>query len=503
LKSISLKKNIITSYVSQAYVVIVGILVLPFYIVEMGAEAYGLVGFFTMLQAIFGLLDLGLTPTIGRETARFRAGMHSELIFSQLYRTLNVIFLGIALIGGGILFILSGLIAERWLNVEYLLATEVIFALQVMAVSVALRWMTGLYRGVVSGSEQIAWLSGFNALIVTLRFLLVFPVMWQYGSTPMVFFSYQLVVALIEFGGLWLKANQFRPKLNAGQKNQLIWSIKPIKPYLGFALSVALTSGLWVIVTQMDKLIMSTLLSLENYGYFTLAVLVASGIMMLSGPISVSIMPRMVKLEAEGKREELIKVYRKATQFVTVVAGSSSIMMVVFAEPILYVWTGDVIMVAKVAPVLQFYAMGFGLIAVGAFPYYLQYALGKLNLHIIGSMLFALILLPTLWFATQKYGMVGAAYAWIIVNLAYFIFWTAFVHHTYVPELHFKWLINDIAKLLILPVSSALLLKEIFIETSRVLMLVELGFIGILVFLLATISSRSTRESLATIMRFK
>ena len=80
---------------------------LPFYIVEMGAEAYGLVGFFTMLQAIFGLLDLGLTPTIGRETARFRAGMHSELIFSQLYRTLNVIFLGIALIGGGILFILS------------------------------------------------------------------------------------------------------------------------------------------------------------------------------------------------------------------------------------------------------------------------------------------------------------------------------------------------------------------------------------------------------------
>ena len=43
---------------------------LPMYIKYMGAEAYGLVGFFSMLQAWFNLLDLRLTPTIGRETAR-------------------------------------------------------------------------------------------------------------------------------------------------------------------------------------------------------------------------------------------------------------------------------------------------------------------------------------------------------------------------------------------------------------------------------------------------
>ena len=65
-----------------------------------------------------------------------------------------------------------------------------------MSVSVALRWMSGLNRGVVSGSEQIVWLSAFNSFICTLRFLLVFPVLWQFGATPTVFFSYQLFVAL-------------------------------------------------------------------------------------------------------------------------------------------------------------------------------------------------------------------------------------------------------------------------------------------------------------------
>jgi hypothetical protein len=52
-------KKIIASYISQAYVVLAAIFVLPFYITEMGAEAYGLVGFFAMLQAMFGVLDLG------------------------------------------------------------------------------------------------------------------------------------------------------------------------------------------------------------------------------------------------------------------------------------------------------------------------------------------------------------------------------------------------------------------------------------------------------------
>ena len=49
----SLKRNILASYTSQIYVTLVGILILPLYLKYMGAEAYGLVGFFTMLHAWF------------------------------------------------------------------------------------------------------------------------------------------------------------------------------------------------------------------------------------------------------------------------------------------------------------------------------------------------------------------------------------------------------------------------------------------------------------------
>ncbi|HEY4544779.1 MAG TPA: oligosaccharide flippase family protein, partial [Tissierellaceae bacterium] len=92
-----MNKNIIANYISQIYVALIGIVILPLYIKYMGAEAYGLIGFFTMMQSIFMLLDLGLTPTISRETARYQANAVLPLEFKQLYNVLHLLFIAIAI----------------------------------------------------------------------------------------------------------------------------------------------------------------------------------------------------------------------------------------------------------------------------------------------------------------------------------------------------------------------------------------------------------------------
>ncbi len=81
----SLKKNIVANSVSQIYLIVISIAILPIYMKYMGAEAYGLVGFFAMLQGLFALLDFGLTPTISRQTAQYNAGAVAALEFRQLF----------------------------------------------------------------------------------------------------------------------------------------------------------------------------------------------------------------------------------------------------------------------------------------------------------------------------------------------------------------------------------------------------------------------------------
>ena len=224
----SLKFNVLASYVSQIYLVIISIAILPIYMKYMGAEAYGLVGFFAMLQGLFSLLDFGLTPTISRQTAQYNAGAETALGFRQLFRSLSLIFTGIACIGGSLLFYFNHYIAEHWLKLENLAMSDVLFCLQIMAICVALRWMTGLYRGVISGFERIVWLSVSNIVIATLRFPGVLLYMYYFGFTVENFFIFQLIVAVLEFVILALKAHILLPKLNSFEA--IGWSLQPVKP---------------------------------------------------------------------------------------------------------------------------------------------------------------------------------------------------------------------------------------------------------------------------------
>jgi O-antigen/teichoic acid export membrane protein len=450
VKSVSLKRNILASYASQIYVTLMGILILPLYLKYMGAEAYGLVGFFTMLQAWFNLLDMGLTPTVARETARFRGGATDALSYRRLLRALQLIFFVVALLGGGAMFVLSGHIAEGWLKVQTLPLVQVQLALQLMAIGVALRWMSGLYRGCISGSEELVWLGGFNAFMATLRFVCVLPVLIWIGHSPAIFFTYQLLVAVIELAGLAAKAYGLFPVVPTGER--LGWSpaslFSPIKPVLKFSLTIAFTSSVWVLVTQTDKLVLSSLLPLADYGYFTLAVLAASGVMMISGPISSALLPRMARLQAEGNEAGLISVYRDATQMVAVIAIPACLLLAFFAEQVLWVWTGDAHAAMQAAPVLRLYVSGNGFLAMAAFPYYLQFAKGDLKLHLLGNAIFVLLLIPSLVWATWTYGATGAGYAWLCSNAAYFLAWVPLVHRRFVSGLHRHWLVQDLSPVL-------------------------------------------------------
>lgn len=465
-----LRQNIIANYASQIYVTIIGIALLPMYIKYMGSEAYGLVGFFAMLQAWFGMLDLGLTPTVGRETARYRGGAVSALAFRQLYRALTVIFVIVATIGGGALFLSSRIIATKWLNLDNLLIDDVVIAVQIMAVSVALRWMTGLYRGVVTGSEKLVWLSGFNAIVATLRFAGVLVSMWYFGFTPLVFFIHQFIIAFIENICLAIKSHRLLPQ-KTSLSEAIGWSYQPVKPVLKFSLTIAFTASVWIFVTQTDKLVLSGVLSLENYGYFTLAILVANGIMVIGGPISSAVMPRMARLYAENKHDEMIKVYKQATQLVAIIAGSAAITLVVTAKPLLVAWTDDLHLAEQAAPILKLYAAGNLFLCIAAFSYYLQYAKGDLRYHLLGNAGLVVVLIPSVIFAATHFGGIGAGYVWLTMNILFLFVWVAYVHHKLEPGLHLEWILNNALKIIIpacIVASLFLLLDVNWLGDSRV-----------------------------------
>jgi O-antigen/teichoic acid export membrane protein len=497
----SISKNIVAGFLSQIYVAAISIVILPLYLKYMGAEAYGLIGFFTMLQVWFNLLDLGLTPTVARETARCNSGSSSVLEYRQFVRVLTLIFWILAFVFGGLLFTLSGIITSRWLDLQRLSHEEVRLAVQLMSVTTALRWVAGIYRGCISGAERIVWLSGFNALIATLRFAGALVIFEWIGASLEVFFTYQLLVALVELLGLLHKAGRLLPNLPGDDPAPLLSHtiLAVLRPKMKFSLNMGFLTLVWILVTQVDKLALSTLLPLDQYGYFSLAVLLAGGILLINAPIGNALMPRMAMLHAKGEDAQLINLYKNATKATAAIVVPASLLMGLFPEKLTWVLTGDPHTASQAAPVLSLYAMGNGVLALAAFPYYLQYAKGDLRLHLISNVFFLIVLVPAIFWSTLRYGATGAGYAWLTVNLINLLFWTPKIHRRLAKNKIRNWLFPDVIEpskyaFTIIPLFYILSNITSIWPTDRIGTFAVFSSIYILIFFLSTLDPKNPQS---------
>lgn len=436
----NLRLGIVANYVSQFYVTLINIGLVPVYLRQMGPEAYGLVGFFSILFALFHLLDMGLTPSVARETSKFHAGLLSAYQFRSLFRAMTLAFACVAVAGAGGIALSSEWVVGVWLKLETIPQSVAQFSVQLMAISVAMRWMGGLYRGVLSGGEHMVWLPLFNALVATLRYVGVLIAMSLFGYSVEIFFKYQLLVAIFELTYLGVKIRTLLPNVHVTG-----WSFSPLKPLIQFGLITALSSALGVLLMQMDKILLSGLLSLTDYGHFSLAVLVATSVMVISTPISTALQPRIARLFSEGREQEMLSVYRLATKLTSNLAGGASLSLAFCAHPLLITWTGDAAWAHTFWPVLSLYSIGYGLWALGVLPYYLQYAHGQLNWYLYGNVLLILIQVPMVMFGVSHAGAIGAAVAWLFLAMFYLFALGAVVHKRLYPGLHLKWMTHDIA----------------------------------------------------------
>jgi O-antigen/teichoic acid export membrane protein len=489
------KYNIFANYISHAYVTLVGILMVPVHVRYLGAEAYGLVGFFSLLQVLFQVLDMGLTPALTRETARFRGGACDAVALRRMLRSLEGVFVGVALLGAGTLAAGSGFIAHEWLNVQQLSLTEVRNAIILMALIVALRWTCGLYRGAINGFDRQLWLSGYNIAVASARFVLVIPFFILVGTSIIEFFLYQLAVTALEL--LVLVAQTYRLLPTVAAERPIPWQWAPLRGVLKFSLSMALSSVIMVAITQVDKLALSKLMSLSEYAYFTLVVLLANGVGFVSLPIATSLLPQLNKLASQDNDEEFYRLYRWGTQMAATITIPAATVLALFAHEVLWIWTGSRTIANSTASVLSLYAIGNALMALSMYPSHLQVAKGDLRLQVKGYLLCLAGMIPVMIWAIRQYGMLGAGYSWCLMNLIYFALWVLRIHFHFNRSLHFQWLRIDIGEVLLPCVTGALAVRYLFNwSDDRTSAGAELCIVSLLIVLFAAAGSRIVRQAI-------
>ena len=411
----------------------------PLYIRYLGTESYGLIGFFVTIQILLQLLDLGLSSTLNREVVRHKASGDMQEARNLLH-SLAVVYWVMAIVIALIMFTLAPYIAKYWLHPESLSQSTVINALILMGLTVACRFPGGLYSGALMGLQKIALLSSYTSIVATISSLGVICVLAFISQTIEAFFIWQASVGIVSVIVLrfitWREMNDIDKGSEFSRDSLMkIWR---------FSAGMATLAAAGVVLIQIDKILLSNLLSLEDFGKYSLAWVLASSLYVILFPIFNVIYPRFTSLVAKGDTEVLMHLYRLLTCLLTSILFPLAVLVGVFAEDILYVWTTNETLAREVAPILRLLLIGSAINGVMIFPYALQLAYGKIKMSLKICVVLIIITLPMTIFLAQKFGSIGGAYSWVIMNCIY-LFWGSFLtHRSMLKKIGIKWLVRDV-----------------------------------------------------------
>lgn len=450
-----LKRNLIANYLGQGWTALMGLAFIPLYIHYLGIEAYGLIGLFAVLTAWLSLLDMGMTPTLSREMARYTGGSHSAQSIRDLLRTIEVITFGIALLIAGSVALGSNWIATHWLTAEELPVEVVAQAFAIMGLVTALRFAESIYRSSIVGLQRQVLFNIVNSSVATLRGLGGVAILAWVSPTIQTFFFWQGLISILTLGILAAVTYMSLPRAERMARFSLD-ALRNVWRFAGGMLGITFLS---LLLTQVDKVLLSKLLSLSEYGYYALAAVVAGMVYVLTGPITQAVFPRLCELYARDDSAALAETFHKAAQLVSVLAGSAAIVMILFAETFLRLWTQDPDLSARTAPLLSFLMLGNLLNGLMWVPYQTQLAHGWTSLTVKINIVAVAFIVPAILLVTPHYGAEGAAWVWASLNLGYVLIGVQFMYRRILTAEKRRWYTQDLLAPLGAGTASALLLK--------------------------------------------
>ncbi len=439
-----------------------GVVFVPLYVKYLGIEAYGLIGFFAILQAWFTLLDLGMAPTLNREMARFTGGACTAQQICDLLRTLEIICFFIAGIIMLVIFALSDWLASEWLRTDRLEPESVFMSISVMGVVIGLRLVESIYRSSLLGLQRQIQFNFMNAGLATLRNLGAVAVLAWIAPTIEAFFIWQSAVSLISIATFAMVVYFSLPKPEKSPTFSL-GVIKDVKEFAGGTMAAAFLA---LMLSQVDKILVSRLLSLEDFGYYTLAVTMAGCISLIGNPIAQAVYPQMAQLVARRDENALVHVYHESTQLFAVVAVPIALVISVYADEVMYAWTGDLLVSRETGALLSILVIGNLLSGLMVIPSMLQFAHGWTGFIVKFNSVAVLAVVPALVYTIPRFGGIGAAWIWLILNVSYIFLGIHLLHRRLLPEEKWAWYLKDLA----LPSVGALsvcLISMIFIKAPQ------------------------------------
>jgi O-antigen/teichoic acid export membrane protein len=411
-----LRRNILANYLGTGAVVLAPILALPWYLSELGPKQFGLIGFIAMLQAILGLLDAGMGQALVREVAvRFDTTDRGRYRTASLLFGFERIYWVFALCAGSLVVLLADTIVTHWLNPDGLPVESGRKAMYGVAAIFAAQFPGSVYRSLLVGTQAQIALNGIMSGGALLRHVggVAVVVVWP---TLTAYLLWHATIALLET----LIRGRWAWRVLQVKRSQIKWDTNKLRPLWRLVAGMSGATLLGALTVQMDRIVLSGMVSIEQFGYYTIAATVALGSLQLINPLTQAVLPRAIQMRNDPVALRNLSV--KLTGSIALLVGLGAMIFIAVGKWLLDVWLRNPEAATAIYPMLAILLTGTALNAfynVG----YVNWLAHQKTHRVLQVNAFALVLsvalIPPL---VSWQGTIGAAFGWLAINLIGFVF---------------------------------------------------------------------------------
>jgi O-antigen/teichoic acid export membrane protein len=411
-----LSKNIVYNLVGQGLLAVLGLVAVKYVFGQLGADALGIIYFAVTVNTILcSVLDIGVGLTTVREVAAHAQDdpgyVHNFLKTSTSFYWATYLLLALSI------YWAVPLLVAKWLNLRTLEPLTATHTLRILLTGSLLSLPRSFYMSVVRGLERMEFSNlidvGSSALqqcgIIVILIMgghLIGVAVWLAGCFALSVSAYVVICAH------FFSVRALLPGVS--------WAV--IRRNLPFSLRAGLISFSAMVHTQADKAIVSKLLALGLFGYYSFASSAISRANLITNAVSQAAFPALSALFKAGDRPNLLAQYRKLQDLlcygtVPLFAGIPFVAVPLFS----YLLNAEAAKILLIPSALL--SLGFYLNGTLNTPYVLSLAVGRPGIAARSNFYALFVVLPVTVTTVFFYGLNGAGFSWVFYHLfVYFYF---------------------------------------------------------------------------------
>lgn len=410
-------KNILANYAGAFATTIIAFLLTPVYISYLGVGAYGIIGFYLSLQAIFIFLDMGIGAAVNREMARHYHDRSQIIYLRNLSHSLQVIYWSIGLLIGLLLFIAAPYLAKGWFKGNELPANMVTYVFIIFALTMVARWPYGLYSAGLRGMQNQVTLNVYELFWNLTKSLGSWLVLKYISPTLLAFLWYQFIITVLQTSGIFILFWKYL----STQEAKLKFDVAILKNLGRYAAGMGVGIILANMVAQLDKIIVSKMVTDTTFGYYSIANNIAMLVYSISLPIYMAIFPHFTKHVQEKNDTQLTADFHYYARLLSTLLLPFGVIMVFNAQTVLHLWIKQGDIAEKSAVLLQWLMCSTICNALMMPVHTLLMAKVRIRFMIYSQIIELTCMLPLMYFLLNKFGVKGGAIGMFILYFCYLL----------------------------------------------------------------------------------